>query len=851
MKTLKNIATLLSVLLLIPSCYHSEQLDYSNWYTVETDDGEPLPSEDINGLMIMSSNVRFYSARDKADDPDTGDRDWEVRKYGYFQMVNTMQPIVMGVQEAEMNQVTDIIANCKGYSYVGVGRNDGAQKGESTSIIYKTDEIQVDDWGTKWHSETPDTPYTWFPEMSPYSPRTHTWAILTVKESGRRFFYLNTHLSLDAEAQPREVALILQTVEEKCPPGLPVVLSADWNLEEDDPILAPIREKYASARQTAPLTDNIETFHWWGSQSTIAKHQHLDHIFWSGFEKCLRFRTLNMKWKGLWISDHHPVYAIFQFKSGSSEKPKPVADFDVPENPKMDETLKFVDKSTSADGIETWDWNIGGILSSQPNPEVVFNTYGDNIPVTLTVTDFYGQKASVTKSISVARSEGHDLTIEWSVLYDDTSDGKGTAVADWTAPAVTPDGSKIYVASSGYSLVGFNPDGSIFGSYDIGRREPSISDRDIQTPTPSIDAQGNVYIPVQYTYAAGGNGGLYSIRPDLSGENWYRPTGEFSQYRNTIPALLGDYVALVMTNCDGEDITRNAAIFRRSNGTLVQVLECDKGSWGGMAIGYNAEIIYSTNRGGTKQGREPGTESGGGYHVAQVDGSIGNWKTSPNSDDGRKTNLLGMRHTDGNGYLTKGGQPAVGTDHCVYVCSTSDNENMICAKYNLDSYVVGSVPTPLWKVELETKSNSGVLGLGCVLDKDGNAYFRAAEKVFRLNAKTGETAWTYKTSGTYNTGVPAIDSMGYVYVVDYGGDDGNKLLKLSSADGKLISSVDLSSPRTSPTIAPDGTIYVTGSSSQGAVLYKITCPKTTAPGPNWSQLGGNPQKTCTPPGFNL
>ncbi|MBO7071052.1 MAG: hypothetical protein J6W09_07150 [Bacteroidales bacterium] len=96
--------------------------------------------------------------------------------------------------------------------------------------------------------------------------------------------------------------------------------------------------------------------------------------------------------------------------------------------------------------------------------------------------------------------------------------------------------------------------------------------------------------------------------------------------------------------------------------------------------------------------------------------------------------------------------------------------------------------------------------------------------------------------------MPAIDSMGYVYVIDYGS---NKLLKLSSADGKLISSVALENPRTSPTIGPDGCIYVTGSSSQGAILYKITCPKTTAPGSNWSQLGGNPQKTCTPPGFNL
>ena len=846
----KYIVILISLLLLLPSCYRHEGLDYSNWYTRSAGD-EPEP-ESIEGLLVMSSNVRFYSARNKQNDPDVGDRDWEVRKAGYFQMVNTMEPPVLGLQEAEMIQVDDIIANCKGYSYIGVGRNDGVRSGESTAILYKTNEIQVDNWGTIWLSATPDVPGSYFPENEDRTCRTATWAVLTVKENGRKFFYLNTHLSLYAASQSKEVLVILNTVAEKCPVGLPVVLSADWNVEEDDSALAPILAKYSSARQTAPITDNIETFHWWGSQSTISKHQHLDHIFYGGFDKCLRFRTLNMKWKGYWISDHHPVYAVLQFKGGGGEvHTPPVADFDLPANPQMDETLKFTDKSTSEDGIELWEWNIGGILSSEQNPEVVFNTFGNGIPVSLTVTDHYGQKATATKTLSVARSAGHDLTIEWCVLYDDTSDDKGTAVADWTAPAVSADGSKIYVASSGYHLVGFNNNGTIFGSYDIGKRSPYISDRDIQTPTPSIDAQGNVYIPVQYSYSADGHGGLYSVKGDLSDENWYHDTGNYSQYRCTIATPIGDYVAVPMTNC-GNDITLNFAVFKRSDGSVQQCLQCDKGSWGGVAIGYNGEFVYGTARGGTNQGRKPGTESGGGYHIATVDGTIGNWKTTANTDGDRKNNLLGMRHTDGNGYLTKACQPVIGTNHGVYVSATSDNENMICAKYNLDSYVVGVAPTPLWKVELESHTTDGVLGIGCVLDPEGNAYFRTAGKVFRLNNRDGSLAWEYKTEGTYNTGVPAIDSMGYIYVVDYdNGHGGNKLLKLSSADGKLISEISLDNPRTSPTIDKDGNIYVTGSSSSGAVLYKITCPKTTAPGSNWSQLGANPQKTCLAPGASF
>ena len=135
MKTLRTFALALAVILLLPSCYKKQELDYSRWYTIQEEED---PTETVQGLMIMSSNVRFYSARYKTEDPDVGERDWENRKVGYFKMINTMRPQVVGLQEAEMNQVDDIVANCSGYAYIGVGRKDGKRAGESTSIIYVT-----------------------------------------------------------------------------------------------------------------------------------------------------------------------------------------------------------------------------------------------------------------------------------------------------------------------------------------------------------------------------------------------------------------------------------------------------------------------------------------------------------------------------------------------------------------------------------------------------------------------------------------------------------------------------------------------------------------------------------------
>ena len=229
-------------------------------------------------------------------------------------MINTMQPDAFGVQEAENIQLQHIRENCPGYSYVGVGRNDGATKGESTAIFYKNDVLEVVDWGTKWHSTTPDVIGSYFVENEDRQPRTSTWAIFEERATGKKFFHINIHTSLYEASQAKEIQLITDIVKEKCPEGVPAVLTGDWNVEEEDAVMKPVNDSFSSARKTASKTDNILTFHWWGSSSTMSKNQHIDHVFYSGFEKPTRFRTLNMQWEGLWISDHHPVYAIFPFK---------------------------------------------------------------------------------------------------------------------------------------------------------------------------------------------------------------------------------------------------------------------------------------------------------------------------------------------------------------------------------------------------------------------------------------------------------------------------------------------------------------------------------------------------------
>lgn len=513
----------------------------------------------------------------------------------------------------------------------------------------------------------------------------------------------------------------------------------------------------------------------------------------------------------------------------------PLAAFDAPATAVQDAPIQFTDRSTDNTGrIVSWLWDIGGVISTEQNPSVTFISWGE-VRVSLTVTDNYGASSSVSKTVQVSQSDGHDMQVAWSKAYDT----KGYVY--WTSPAVNQDGSRIYVSSTGYHLVCFDADGNEKGRYDIGEKganpysysnasSPSINN---QSPTPSIDADGNVYIAVQFyekpQSTTTGEGGLFSIKPDCAGLNWYFCTGEKSSYRYLAAPIFGNYVAICLKENDSNFINQNAGVLNRSTGQLVQAINCDQGSFGGMAVSRESTIVYGASR------------TDAGYKVAP--GGYGSWNPSANSDAGRKTNLLSA---DGE---TKGFQPAISSDGLVYVCvSASSSSKLVCACFDLAAYVPGAQPQPIWKTSVDAYSPQ--CGYGAVLDDAGNAYFLGGDKIFRLNKVDGSLAWSYDLTSTC-VGTAAIDSKGYLYVCV---PADNKIIKLSSASGQLVSELEIPNPKSCPTIGPDGSIYVTTNSAGVPTLYKIVgtgAGKSVAPGSNWSQLGANPQKTCCAPGADF
>lgn len=86
----------------------------------------------------------------------------------------------------------------------------------------------------------------------------------------------------------------------------------------------------------------------------------------------------------------------------NDENDLPWAEFVCPSRVKVGEEVTFEDKSQDEiGGIVTWEWEIDGIESIYQSPVVVFSKPKEGVLVTLTVTDAYGEKGSMTKSLDV------------------------------------------------------------------------------------------------------------------------------------------------------------------------------------------------------------------------------------------------------------------------------------------------------------------------------------------------------------------------------------------------------------------------------------------------------------------
>lgn len=252
-------------------------------------------------LTVMSFNVRYGTAND-------GDNRWPARRDLLFDVIRQQDADLIGLQETLDFQIDEIVAAAPAYAVVGVGRDDGARKGEYAAILFRKDRLHVAASGTFWFSDTPDVvgSSSWGNRVT----RVCTWARF-VDRDGRGFWLFNVHL--DHESQPsreKSVALLRQRIDARPSPREPVIVTGDFNVGESNEALHALTAGHAfvdTFRVAHPDQKVVGTFT--GFRHGRIDGDKIDYVFAQPGMEVLSASIVRTDRDGRYPSDHFPVVA--------------------------------------------------------------------------------------------------------------------------------------------------------------------------------------------------------------------------------------------------------------------------------------------------------------------------------------------------------------------------------------------------------------------------------------------------------------------------------------------------------------------------------------------------------------
>ena len=266
-------------------------------------------------LRVMSFNIRF-------NNPDDGFNAWPHRKKMVQSMILFHQADLIGVQESLNEQMDDLSILLPDHRSVGVGRDDGAKKGEYCGIFYNFNRLNLLEHNTIWLSETPEKPGPgWDASLS----RIVTWAKFQDIYTDQIFFHCNTHFDHRGEiARQKSAELILSTITKLNTERKPVLVTGDFNARPDSiPYQIMTRsedfEPVKDAKSLSMQSPHGPEGTWSGFSFPGEPEKRIDYIFIKHNIRVLRFGTLSESWAGRFPSDHLPVFAEIVLNSISSE----------------------------------------------------------------------------------------------------------------------------------------------------------------------------------------------------------------------------------------------------------------------------------------------------------------------------------------------------------------------------------------------------------------------------------------------------------------------------------------------------------------------------------------------------
>jgi len=265
----------------------------------------------LYGIQAQTIDVMTYNIR--YDNPNDNPNHWDNRKDFLISQLNFYAPDVFGIQEGLINQLKDMDNGLEDYTYFGIGRDHGDERGEFTAIFYNKGNMELLKEGTFWLSTTPEVPSK---DWDAALPRICTYGFFKDKENGARFFVFNTHFDhVGMQAREESAQLILQKIKELNPDNHPTVLMGDFNLESYSKgiqlIVQQMKDTHVEAGTNAFGPNG--TFNRFDFSKPVDKR--IDYIFVSNGFKVLKSAILSDSKDLRYPSDHLPVFSRLDFTS--------------------------------------------------------------------------------------------------------------------------------------------------------------------------------------------------------------------------------------------------------------------------------------------------------------------------------------------------------------------------------------------------------------------------------------------------------------------------------------------------------------------------------------------------------
>ena len=249
-----------------------------------------------SGSSLMSFNIC------------SGRSNWNARRSGIVEMIQDQNPDIIGLQEVDDAPWEYLKSNLPAYQAY-------RPSSKTNAILYKSTVFELSGSGFFYlgnNYNTSGSANSW----DDYE-RTVLYATIRHKESGKYYFFANTHFPLNQAGQTGSAALVESRIAALNTNNYPVILMGDFNCVIGNSCWDSIKAKMDNTRYSAihvlsAENQNLYTYNAFGDSSK--DRNKVDHIWVSKSVTATSYLTLTQEIKKYgdqeYLSDHYPIIAV-------------------------------------------------------------------------------------------------------------------------------------------------------------------------------------------------------------------------------------------------------------------------------------------------------------------------------------------------------------------------------------------------------------------------------------------------------------------------------------------------------------------------------------------------------------